>query len=114
GGLDDGTVQAVGDLVGEIDHHVGEAGGGQVGLVLGPGEGPGDAADVAAPLGPLGRAQAVLGDDVADAKSPAGLEHAEGLGEYRRLVDRQVDHAVGDHHVDGLGRQRDRLDVALA
>jgi hypothetical protein len=60
-------VEAVGDLVGDADPDVGEAGGGQPRLVLGPGQGAGDAADVAAPLGPLLGGQVVLGDDVADA-----------------------------------------------
>jgi hypothetical protein len=46
-------VEAVDDLVGERDRHLREAGGGQPGLVLGLGQRAGDAADVAAPLGPL-------------------------------------------------------------
>ena len=53
GGADDGRVHAVADLVGEGDRCIGEAGCGELGLVLALGEGAGDAADVAAPLGPL-------------------------------------------------------------
>ena len=55
----------------------------------------------------------VLGDDVADAQAAAWLEDPEGLGEHRRLVHRQVDHAVGDHHVHRGGGEGDLLDVAL-
>ena len=64
------------------------------------------------PARPATRGQVVLGDDVADAEAAAGLEHPEGLGEHRRPVDRQVDHAVGDHHLHDLSRQEDGLDLA--
>ena len=64
---------AVGDLVGEGDRHLGEASPRQLGLVLAPGEGAGDAAHPLAPLSPVGRGKVVFGDDVADAEAPAGL-----------------------------------------
>ena len=48
-------------------------------------------------LGPLLGAQVVFGDDVADADAAAhGLEPAGDLGQHRRLVGREVDHAVQD------------------
>ena len=59
------------------------------------------------------RRELVLGDDVADPDPPTRLEHARDLGQHRRLVDREVDHAVRDHDVDRVGRQRDLLDHAL-
>ena len=43
----------------------------------------------------------------------AGPQHARDLRQHRRLVDREVDHAVRDHDVDGVRRQRDLLDDAL-
>ncbi len=44
-------------------------------------------------------------------KPAAGPEHAEAFGEDRGLVAGQVDHAVGDDHVDRVAGQRDRFDV---
>jgi hypothetical protein len=113
GGLDDGAVQPVGDLVGEGHLDLLKADGGQTLLVLVLGERAGDAAHVAAALGTVIRGEAILGDDVADADPAAWLKDAVDLGEHGRLVDRQVDHAVGDHHVDRGGGQGDLLDVAL-
>jgi hypothetical protein len=112
-GLDDGRVQPVADLMGKGHGDVGEASRRELRLVFGLGEGAGDAAHPGAPLGPILRRQLVLGDDVGDADAAAGLEDPEGLGEHRRLVGRQVDDAVGDHHIDRLGGQGDGLDVAL-
>jgi hypothetical protein len=66
-------VHAVADRVGEGHRDPGEARLGQLGLVLGLGQGPGDAAHVAAALGPLLGGEAVLGDDVADAQAAPGL-----------------------------------------
>ena len=55
----------------------------------------------------------VFRDDVADPDAPARLEDPPDLGQHGRLVDRQVDHAVGDHHVDRVRGQRNLLDDAL-
>ncbi len=48
--------------------------------------------------------QVVLGDDVGDPDPAAGHQNPEHLGQHRRLVHGQVDHAVGDHDVDGASR----------
>ena len=112
-GLDDRAVHAVGDLVGELDADVLEPGGLEPGLVLALRERAGDAADVGAALGALFGRQVVLGDDVADPDPAARLQHARDLGQHRRLVDREVDHAVRDHDVDRVCGQRDLLDHAL-
>src|SRR5207249_4628046 len=53
------------------------------------------------------------GNDVRDPDPPAGLEHARQLGEHSGLVDRQVDDAVGDDDVNGLGGQGNSFDDAL-
>ena len=82
-------------------------------MVLPHGQGAGDASNVATPSGPVGRAQIVLGDDVGHADPPAGAQHPVCLGEHRRLVGRQVDHAVGDDDVDRRGGQGNVLDLAL-
>ena len=55
----------------------------------------------------------ILGDDVADPDPPTRPEHPRDLGQHLRLVDREVDHAVRDHDIDRVGRQRDLLDHAL-
>jgi DNA invertase Pin-like site-specific DNA recombinase len=81
--------------------------------VFGEGQRAGDASDVAAPLGAVCCGQVVFGEDVGDAEPAAGPEHAETLGENGGLVAGQVDHAVGDDHVDRLIRKRDRFDMAL-
>ena len=116
GGLhspDDRPVHAGGGLVGEHHLRVGEPGRGQTVQVLRPGQGTGDAPDVGAAFGPLRRRQMVLGDDIGDPQPPARGQHPEHLADHRRLVGGQVDHAVGDHHVDRAVRQRDVLDLAL-
>ncbi len=68
-----------------------------------------DAADVAcrarARSSGASRSSATTSDD---ADPAARLENARDLGEHRRLVGREVDHAVRDHDVDRLGRQRER------
>src|SRR5574337_1669639 len=56
----------------------------------------------------------IFGDDVGDPDPPAGSQDPTHLGQYGRLVDRQVDHAVGDHHVDAVVHEGDVLDGALA
>ena len=85
----------------------------QTAFELREGQGAGDTADVAAPLGALLRVSAVVGDDVRDADAAARAQHACDLREYSGLVRGQVDDAVADHDVDRVGRQRDLLDVAL-
>ena len=54
-----------------------------------------------------------VGDDVADREPASGPQHPGGLPEYRGLVPGEVDHAVGDQHVDRVVRQRDVLDRSL-
>ena len=53
-------------------------------------------------------------DDVCEVEAPAWLEHTVDLVEHASLVRRQVDHAVGDHHVDALVVHRQGLEVAFA
>ena len=82
--------------------------------VLGLRQRPGDAADIEAgrvahPFGQLAR-----GDDVGDAEPPARPEYPEHLGESRRLVGQQVQHAVADDHVDAARLDRQVLDLAQA
>jgi len=102
-------VHAVGHLVRELHAHFFEPGRLEALDVLALGESAGDAADVGAALRPILGRKTVLGDDVADADPAARPEHARDLGQHCRLVDRQVDHAVRDHDVDRVGRQRDLL-----
>jgi hypothetical protein len=47
----------------------------------------------------------VLGDDVGAPEAPNGTKHAVGLGEHGRLVDGEVDHAVGIDDIDRGVRQ---------
>jgi hypothetical protein len=106
-------VHAFGSLVGETDGCVGEAGGCEAVEVFLPAQGSGDAAYVGASLGACLRAEVVLGDHIADADPATGAEHAEHLGDYLRLVDRQVDDAVANHHIHRFIWQWDVLDGAL-
>jgi len=55
----------------------------------------------------------VFGHHVRDADPAAGREDAEHLGQHLRLVDAQVDHAVGDHDIDRAVGQGNILDRAL-
>ncbi len=71
---------------------------------------PGDAPGPLAPLGALLGGEMVVGDDVADPYPTARTEHPGHLAEDRRLVCRQVDHAIRDDDVDRPGRERDVLD----
>lgn len=80
----------------KVTGHLGEADLGQALLVLVFGQGAGDASDVAAPCLSLGRGELVLGHHVADADPPARSQDPEHLGQDRHLVDREVDHAVGE------------------
>src|SRR4029077_6825184 len=88
-------------------------GGGEAVKVFLPGEGSGDAADVGASFGACLCAEVVFGHHIADADPATTAEHPEHLSDHLRLVDRQVDHAVADHHVHRLIRQRDGFDGAL-
>ena len=58
------------------------------------------------PRSPRSSEVRVFGDDVADPDAPARLEDSRDLGQHGRLVDRQVDDAVGDHDIDRVCRQR--------
>ena len=90
-----------------------EAGGGELARVLVLLERAGDAADPQLHAAPhLGRHLAA-NHDVGDREAAAGLEHAEGFAQHAILVGREIDHAVGDDHVDGVVGQRDVLDLAL-
>ncbi len=60
GGPDDRPVHARGGFVGEGDLGVDEPGRSEPVEVLGPGQGTGDATDVGAALGPVGRGEVVL------------------------------------------------------
>jgi hypothetical protein len=71
------------------------------------GQGAGEAADVVAAFGAVGRGEVVGGDDVGDAEAPARFEDPVGLGEHGGLVGGQVDDAVGNDHIDGARRQWD-------
>jgi hypothetical protein len=76
-------------------------------------QGAGHAADPLLGRLPQSGVQHLAGDDVADPKAAAGLEHTERLGQHGGLVAGQVDHAVRDDHVDRSAGQRDGLDGAV-
>ena len=99
--------------VGRADLDVGQAGGGERRAELGLGQRAGDAARVGGHVRARGLVHALVGDHVGDREAPAGAQHARRLGEHALLVAREVDHAVGDHHVHGGVRERDVLEVAL-
>jgi hypothetical protein len=82
-------------------------------LVLASRQGAGDAASVAPPRRSLGRAEAILGDDVGQAEPAAGAQDAGDLGEHAGLLRREVDDAVRDDHVHARRRQRDGLHLPL-
>ena len=99
--------------VGLADLDVDEAGGAQRRLELLARQRAGDAAG---PLGHVGAGRLVhvgVGDHVGDGEAPAGAQDARGLAQHLRLVAGEVDHAVGDHDVDGRVGERQLLDVAL-
>src|SRR5947209_4803228 len=83
-GRDARAVHPVCDLVRELDGHVLEARCLEPGDVLALRERTRDAADAGAALCALLGAQAVLGDNVADADASAGLQHTRDLGQHRR------------------------------
>ena len=105
-------MQPVGDLVGERHLDVDEAGTLEPGDHLRQRQGPGDAADPAAALGPLRLRETSSATTSLKPTRPPGLQDAGDLGEHPGLVGRQVDDAVRDHDVDRLGGQRHLLDLA--
>jgi len=84
----------------ELDRHGSEPRRFETGAIVGHAECSGDAADVATPLDPLRVGEMILSDDVADPDASARAQESVHLREHRRLVCRQVDHAVGDDDVD--------------
>ena len=54
-----------------------------------------------------------VGDHVADGEAASRARTRAASRKHRRLVAREVDHAVGDDHVDGVVGQRDVLDRSL-
>ena len=94
-----------------LDLDVLEAGGGEMPLELVAGEGAGDATRPVLHVATGRLVHVGVGDHVGDGEPPAGPEHTGGLAKHLRLVAREVDHAVGDHDVDGVVGQRDRLDL---
>src|SRR5690606_2602198 len=111
-GVDDGRVQP-GGVGGRGDVDGGESGRSEFSVVLLGGECGGGAAEAPFGGGAFGGVEAGFGDDVADAKSPAGVQDAEGFGEDAGLVCGKVDDAVGDDHVDAGVREWDVFDVAV-
>src|SRR5699024_9785375 len=99
---DDGGVHLVGDRVGRSDVDVGEPRGTQAVAVFGEREGSRDAADVATAFGALRGSELVGGDDVADADASTWGEHTGDFGKHGGLVHGQVEHTVGNDHVDGV------------
>jgi hypothetical protein len=55
----------------------------------------------------------IVGDNVGDPDPATGSQHARDLGQHRRFVGRQVDHAVGDRRVDRFRGEWDLLDHTL-
>ena len=103
----------VGDRVGWGDGDIGQSDGLKALLELAERERAGDAAGIGAALGSLLCGQRILGHDIGDADAAARPKDPRDLAEDGWLVGRQVDDAVADDHVDALGRERDRLDLAL-
>jgi len=106
-------VQALGHLVGEAHLGIDEPGRGETLEVLPARQRTGDASDEGPPLGAVRRRQVVLGHHVGDPDPASGPQHPEHLGEHRRLVGGQVDHAVRDDHVDRTVGQGHVLDEPL-
>ena len=76
------------------------------------GQRAGDATGVRLHVRSGGVVHVVVGDDVGDGEAAAGAENAGGFGDHLGLVAGEVDHAVGDDHVDGACWERDLFDVA--
>lgn len=106
-------MHAVGNLMDQFDLDINESGAGKPGPVLADGQCARHSAGPTATASPIRSRQVVLGDDVGHAHAPTSAQDSIDRREHGRLVHRQIDHAVGDDHVNGLGRQRDVLDVAL-
>ena len=77
------------------------------------GQRPGDAAGPLLHVSARRLVHVRVGDDVADGEPAAGPQHPRRLAEDGGLVAGEVDHAVGDDHVDRVVGQRDVLDRAL-
>src|ERR1035437_273499 len=87
--------------LGVDDLDVLEAGGFEFGFVVGDQQGAGDTADVGHDVvGEIGGERCFEGD-VGDGEAAAGLENTNDFLEDGGLVGGKVDHAVGDHAVDG-------------
>ena len=74
------------------------------------------AGDAPGPGGHVGAGLLVhvgIGNHVRDGKPATGAQHAPRLPDHAGLVAREVDHAVGDHDVDGLVADRYVLEIAL-
>src|SRR5690606_23077551 len=112
-GFDDCRVHALRRLVGGGDGDVVESLVGEERPVFGVRQRPGDASDPRPALGAFLGRDTVLGDDIADPDPPAGLEYSRHLCDDGRLVGGEVDHTVGDDHVDRTFLEGDLLDVAL-
>ena len=80
---------------------------------LGFGECAGDAAGPCRHVGFGLLVHVGVGDHVRDREPAAGAQHPGGFGDHLGLVAGEVDHAVGDDHVDALVRERQLLEVAL-
>ena len=55
-----------------------------------------------------------VGDHVRDGEPAAGAQHPRCLGQHLGFIAGEVDHAVGDHHVDACVRERELLEISLA
>src|SRR5215831_11130277 len=53
------------------------------------------------------------GYDVGDSKASTGFQNSKGLPENSILVCGEIDHAVGDDHIDGIVGKRNALDLSL-
>ena len=80
--------------------------------LIGP-QGPGDASDVAAPLGAVRFGQVVFGENVRDAEPAAGPGTRKLSAKTAALLPDRLITAVGDDHVDRLAGQPDRFDMAV-
>src|SRR5918999_1593250 len=90
-----------------------EAGFAKKGPVLSLFERSGDASDPELHVLSDGTGNFATYDDVAHREPSPGLEDAERLTQHLPFVGRQVDHTVGDDHVDRCVGQRDAFDLSL-
>ena len=112
-GADDRRGRVLVDAVGLLDLDLLEPGRRELALELGAGQRAGDAAGPLLHVASRRLVHVRVGDDVADGEAAAGPQHPRRLAEDLRLVAGEVDHAVGDDHVDRVVGQRDVLDRAL-